>query len=84
MAEELIEDKDKFKSVMNIDTSRVAINKMSEKCNRFESIKFLVNDIRECELETNAFSVVIDKACLDSILCAEDCTKNSKRALNEV
>lgn len=37
------------------------------------AIKFMTTDVRECTgLADNSFDLVLDKACLDSILCSSD------------
>ncbi|VWU49191.1 methyltransferase, putative [Hepatocystis sp. ex Piliocolobus tephrosceles] len=83
LSEEMLENG--FTSITNIDASSVCIQKMQELYKDQQNLKYMLMNVCDMKQFKNAeFDVIIDKACLDSVLCSEDSLKNVEEMLSEV
>ncbi|SPJ12917.1 methyltransferase, putative [Plasmodium sp. DRC-Itaito] len=74
-----------YTNITNIDASSVCIRKMQEIYNDKPNLKYKLMNVCDMREFTNEeFDLVIDKACLDSIVCSEDSLKNVEEMLSEV
>eukprot|EP00439_Symbiodinium_sp_Y106_P069217 s1744_g11.t2 len=73
-----------FHSITNIDLCLTVTKAMQEKYRDKPGMTYKQMDGRSMELPDASFNVVIDKACLDSILCGEGSTHNAQKLLTEV
>eukprot|EP00435_Cladocopium_sp_Y103_P019622 s892_g4.t1 len=73
-----------YHSITNIDLCMTVIKAMQEKYRDKPGLTYKQMDGRSMELPDANFNVVIDKACLDSILCGEGSTHNAQKLLTEV
>ena len=48
-----------------------------------ESVTFDVKDAKSTGYEDNTYDVIIDKACLDAILCGQDSFSSGVKMINE-
>jgi ubiquinone/menaquinone biosynthesis C-methylase UbiE len=83
LAEEMLEDH-KNQEHVNIDISEVVIRKMIEKHKGKGNNQFIHMDALRMTFPAGSFDVAIDKATLDTILCADNSIDNSLRYLQEV
>lgn len=83
MAEEMLEDH-KNQEHTNIDISEVVIRKMVDKYKGRPNMQFIHMDALRMTFPAGSFDVAIDKATLDTILCADNSIDNSLRYLQEV
>ena len=62
-----------FKNVTSVDFSTIVIDSMKKKYQySHPSLKWIVSDVRNLEeIEDATFDLVIDKACLDALVCDE-------------
>jgi SAM-dependent methyltransferase len=74
---------DGYVNIMNIDYSSTVIRNMSEKLRERpeDTRRYQLMNAIELTFEPETFDLVIDKGCLDSVLCGERCTPNSLRML---
>ncbi|ETB56128.1 hypothetical protein YYC_00760 [Plasmodium yoelii 17X] len=73
-----------YTDITNIDASSVCINKMKEIYKDKPNLKYLQMNVCDMKLFKNGeFDLIIDKACLDSIVCSEDSLKNVEEMLCE-
>lgn len=97
MAEDMVEDG--YKSIVNIDFSRVVIEQMKTK---YEDITVLGDGVDFYQLDVidmsvdpianefkrgipdHTYDVALDKACLDCVLTADDGAKRMRKALHEI
>lgn len=71
-----------YASITNVDLSPVVIQQMQEK---YEGLMtYTQMDVRSLEYEDRKFKVVIDKACLDSMLCRQGAPQHAEKTLSEV
>ncbi|CAK9000076.1 unnamed protein product [Durusdinium trenchii] len=82
LSEEMYEEG--YHSITNIDLCMTVIKAMQEKYRDKPGLTYKQMDGRSMELPDANFNVVIDKACLDSILCGEGSTHNAQKLLTEV
>ena len=86
---------DGYQNITSIDMSENVINQMTEKYkDTFPQLKFEVADVRKLSTVLNdekeqvyvsdAYDAIIDKACLDTVLCADYSGPNAKLFLSEV
>lgn len=68
--------------ITNIDFSQTIIDVMTKKTERFEDMEYLKQDITDIQdalaenkFDLNSYDVMIDKGCLDCVLCSEDANK---------
>jgi len=83
MSEEMFDEG--YTSQINIDISTVVTKAMVEKYkDKGPNFKFLTMDIMTTDFENGEFDAVIDKGTLDCILCGDNATTSSAKALGEV
>lgn len=82
MSEDLYEDG--FHNQVNIDYSSVVIKAMQEKHKDKPGMQFKKMDLREMDFPDQVFNAVLDKATLDSILCAEGALPLASKCLGEI
>jgi ubiquinone/menaquinone biosynthesis C-methylase UbiE len=82
LSEEMYEDG--YQKITNIDISSVVVRAMSEKYRDKPGMSYATMDSRAIDMADQSFNVVIDKACLDAILCGEGSTHNAQKMLTEV
>jgi SAM-dependent methyltransferase len=94
MSEELYNDG--FSNIVNVDFSPVVIKSMQEKCKDKNGLQcmnsiprcftFVVKkmDMRELDFPDGIFHSVLDKATLDSVLCAEGSLPLAAKCLSEI
>ena len=72
LSEELYADN--YRRIYNIDFSPVAVSKLNERYAKMglKQIQNTVMDASSMDFNDSTFDVVIDKATLDSVLCAEE------------
>jgi ubiquinone/menaquinone biosynthesis C-methylase UbiE len=75
---------DGFDNLFTIDVSNIVINQMLEKYQGLDELKWQVMDCRKLEYDSESFSAVFDKACLDSLFTAEDSVESVHSYLKEV
>lgn len=73
-----------FTNITNIDTSMVAVKAMQDKYRDKEGMVYAHMDVKQMDLQDKTFDLVLDKGCMDSILCGEASTLNVQKALGEV
>lgn len=75
---------DGFTTIQNIDISKVVVEQMVEKYKDKEGLKWTEMNVTDMQFSENTFDVVIDKGCMDSILCGEGSTNNVGKMCSEV
>eukprot|EP00003_Mantamonas_plastica_P023452 TRINITY_DN4227_c0_g2_i1.p1 TRINITY_DN4227_c0_g2~~TRINITY_DN4227_c0_g2_i1.p1 ORF type:complete len:227 (+),score=37.94 TRINITY_DN4227_c0_g2_i1:70-681(+) len=75
---------DGYKSITNIDISSVVISQMASRCSEQSGMLFTPMNVQKMSFKTGEFDAVIDKACLDSVLCSENSSKSGDKMLKEV
>jgi len=80
---ELMRD-DGYTSLLNVDSSRHAIEAMRARAGEREGFLWEVVDAVAMPYDAGAFDAVIDKGTLDALLCGEDSTKRAERMCKEV
>ena len=76
---------DGFKNIENIDISQTVITQQQERyAEKIPEMKWTQMDGKKMAFEDGSFDCIIDKACLDSILCGENSAPNSKLMLDEI
>ncbi|CRH01373.1 methyltransferase, putative [Plasmodium relictum] len=74
-----------YTDITNIDASSVCIKKMKEIYNDKPNLKYILMNVCDMkEFKNEEFDLIIDKACLDSIVCSEDSLKNVEEMLSEI
>eukprot|EP00929_Paragymnodinium_shiwhaense_P036350 TRINITY_DN19493_c0_g1_i1.p1 TRINITY_DN19493_c0_g1~~TRINITY_DN19493_c0_g1_i1.p1 ORF type:complete len:235 (-),score=56.06 TRINITY_DN19493_c0_g1_i1:343-969(-) len=81
LSEEMYEEG--YQQITNIDISNVVVKAMQEKYRDKPGMSYVQMDGRSMELPEQNFDVIIDKACLDAILCGEGSTHNAQKLLQE-
>lgn len=80
--------KDEYRNITNIDFSETLINELSEKYQEYEELDFvcldLTSPISTDFIEDGAFEFIIDKGCLDSILCNSNALKQARVYLSNI
>lgn len=72
-------------SVTSIDFSSVVVKLMSERYEKEPNLKFQEMDVRDMkEFEDGAFDAVVDKGCLDSMLCLNGAAAEAAKALAQI
>ena len=68
-----------FICITNIDFSQTVIDVMKKKTERFEDMEYLLQDITDIQsalgegkFDPDSYDVIIDKGCLDCVVCNED------------
>lgn len=79
---------DGYQNITNIDFSEVLITELSEKYAPFEELDFVCLDlsipINTDFIEDGAFEFVLDKGCLDCILCNSNALKLAKTFMSNI
>lgn len=73
-----------YHNIVNIDFSKNAIAEMEKKAIDTHGLQFLEMDILNMTFPRNTFDVVIDKATLDSVLCAEESSRLIQTMLKQI
>jgi hypothetical protein len=74
-----------YRDITAIDISPSIIGKMQKKYANYTGVEFLVMDVREMmTLSSGTFSLVIDKALTDSLMCMSDFNSAAKAAFSEI
>eukprot|EP00937_MAST-01D_sp_MAST-1D-sp2_P004428 g4428.t1 len=74
-----------YHSITCIDWSRGVIGTMQTRCRRLEGLVFEQGDARRMlQYGDDTFDLVIDKACLDAMLCGLDGVTNAELYMHEV
>ncbi|KAG0222933.1 hypothetical protein BGW41_005788 [Actinomortierella wolfii] len=60
---------DGYKNIVNIDYSKVVIEKMAAKCADRVGMEWLEMDIRDLKFDNDSFDIVIDKGTMDALMC---------------
>ncbi|KAF9158423.1 hypothetical protein DFQ26_007655 [Actinomortierella ambigua] len=60
---------DGYKNIVNIDYSKVVIEKMAQKCADRVGMDWVEMDIRDLKFGSDSFDVVIDKGTMDALMC---------------
>jgi EEF1A lysine methyltransferase 4 len=71
--------KENYKNIINVDNSTVVIDKMKQK---YADFQYKVDDVTKLSFDKGSFDVVIDKGCMDSIMCKN--LELSKKMVSEV
>ncbi|CAE8581181.1 unnamed protein product [Polarella glacialis] len=82
LSEEMYEEG--FHNINNIDIAMTVVKQMQEKYRDKPGMTYAQMDGRSMELPDANFNTVIDKACLDAVLCGEGSTHNAQKILTEV
>eukprot|EP00928_Gymnodinium_smaydae_P072785 TRINITY_DN56083_c0_g1_i1.p1 TRINITY_DN56083_c0_g1~~TRINITY_DN56083_c0_g1_i1.p1 ORF type:complete len:208 (+),score=50.63 TRINITY_DN56083_c0_g1_i1:94-717(+) len=82
LSEEMYEEG--YQNITNIDASSVVIKAMQEKYRDKQGMTYVQMDGRAMELADGSYNIVLDKACLDAILCGEGSTHNAQKLLQEI
>jgi ubiquinone/menaquinone biosynthesis C-methylase UbiE len=82
MSEDLYEDG--FQNQVNVDFSPVVIKAMQEKHKDKPGMQFKKMDLRDMDFPDCVFDAVLDKATIDSILCAEGALPLASKCLGEI
>lgn len=74
-----------YRDITAIDISESIIIEMRRKYESYAGVEFFVMDIRQLhKFKDHTFSVIIDKACIDSLFCGTDYLDSTTLALTEV
>ena len=75
-----------YSNVTSVDFSQVVIESMRTKyISSHPALKWVVGDVRDLKLLDSTFDVVIDKACLDALVCDEgDPWNPNEQTLNDM
>ncbi len=74
-----------FRDITAIDISNTIINEMQKKYSTYTGVEFFVMDTRQLlKFADEVFSLVIDKACIDSLFCGTDFMDSTTLAISEV
>jgi ubiquinone/menaquinone biosynthesis C-methylase UbiE len=73
-------ERDGFTKQVCVDNSDVVIAQMKE---RFPSIEWQVMDAMDMSFENASFDVILDKGCIDGIMCTADSGHNCQRLVHE-
>ncbi|KAF9971136.1 hypothetical protein BGZ73_005981 [Actinomortierella ambigua] len=60
---------DGYKNIVNIDYSKVVIDKMAQKCADRVGMEWIEMDIRNLKFDDDSFDIVIDKGTMDALMC---------------
>mmetsp|Transcript_44972 Transcript_44972/g.140859 ORF Transcript_44972/g.140859 Transcript_44972/m.140859 type:complete len:283 (+) Transcript_44972:311-1159(+) len=73
--------KDGYTNCVNIDTSEVVIQQMSE---RYPQQEWRVMDVLDMDFEDDEFDVVLDKSLIDTLLCYENSVRRVSEMVQEI
>ena len=74
-----------YRSLLNVDISSVVIRQMQDRYAKYEGMHFNIQDVR-CmdDLESESFTMVVDKGTMDALFCATSGTEDVKKMCGEV
>ena len=76
---------DGYEYISNIDNSYMVSKQMTEYyAQHFPKLSFCHMDARDLAYEDETFDVVVDKGCLDTILCGDLSFAGAKKMFNEI
>lgn len=74
-----------YRDITAIDISNTIILEMQKKYSDYSGVEFFVMDIKQLlKFTENTFTLVIDKACIDSLFCGTDYIESTQLALSEI
>ena len=74
-----------FREIVAIDISETVVAKMAQKYIDYHGVQFLCVDVLEmAPFADNSFTLVIDKGCLDAVMCGTEFRQMSKSMFEEV
>lgn len=74
-----------YRDIVAIDISPTVIRQMQTKYESYSGVEFICLDVRRMSIfPDKLFSVILDKACLDSLFCELDYKSSVKQALVEI
>ncbi len=74
-----------FRDITAIDISSTIIIEMQKKYASYTGVEFFVMDTRQLlKFSDESFSLIIDKACIDSLFCGTDFMDSTTLAISEV
>jgi len=74
-----------YRDITAIDISESIIVEMRRKYESYAGVEFFVMDVRQLhKFQDSTFSIVIDKACIDSLYCGTDYLDSTGLALQEI
>jgi EEF1A lysine methyltransferase 4 len=74
-----------FRDITVIDISQTIIDEMQKKYSSFAGVEFFVMDTKQLmKFSMESFSLVLDKACLDSLFCGTDYIDATSLAMKEI
>lgn len=74
-----------FRDITAIDISSTVILEMQKKYSEYTGVEFFVMDCRQLlKFTDESFSIVFDKACIDSLFCSTDFMDSTTQAISEV
>lgn len=82
LSEEILNDK-KPKKVVSVDISSVVIEQMEDNYRDEPKLQFATMDVTKLEFQNESFDLIVDKGCLDSLLCSDEADRNADLALSE-
>lgn len=71
------------KKVTSVDISDVVISQMSEGYRNEPKLQFATMDVRKLEFADGSFDLIVDKGCLDCLMCADEAEENAETTLSE-
>jgi ubiquinone/menaquinone biosynthesis C-methylase UbiE len=74
-----------FRDITAIDISNTIIVEMQKKYSSYTGVEFFVMDTKQLmKFSMNSFTLVIDKACMDSLFCGTDYMEATQLAMSEI
>eukprot|EP01038_Epipyxis_sp_PR26KG_P011346 gene11346-15211_t len=74
-----------FRDITCIDISNRIIGKMQQKYESYSGVEFMTMDVRDLiKFNNETFTLIFDKACIDTLFCRTDFHTSVNRALNEI
>lgn len=74
-----------FRDITAIDISKVVIQEMQREYASYTGVEFYVMDVRELiKFPEGMFSLVFDKACIDTLFCGTDFSNSVRKAFSEI
>jgi ubiquinone/menaquinone biosynthesis C-methylase UbiE len=75
---------DGFQDIVNIDFSRNAISEMNKKGGDKPGLLFMEMDLQDMTIPSGTFDIAVDKATVDSILCADGGARQIHALLKQI
>lgn len=74
-----------YRDITAIDISSTIIVEMQRKFESYPGVEFFVMDVRQLhKFKDDIFTIIFDKACIDSLFCGTDYKESSYLALSEI